>query len=186
MLKLPYRYKLTSKNEPIMQRKSFLWFGWWYDYESFDNCFVELDEDMNELVVKLQKKFDKREEQRTERIRIINRVGNSRGEPKDKGNLRWKKFPWYKLWVNDLAPAPKGWEDFLQILKTGKVSGSDPTDGMEGCQIVGDESNKNTAVEGEATSETINHRSYAVTPESKNQGKKNKQQNQHEPNNRGN
>ena len=186
MLKLPYRYKLTSQNEPVKQRKWFLWFGPWYDYESYDNCFVELDEDMNELVIKLQKKFDKRQEKKRNRISIINRVHNSRGERRDRGNLRWEKFPWYKLWVKDLAPAPKGWEDFLQILKNGEIQGGDATEGMEGCQLVGDESNANTAVEGEATSETINHRSYDVTPESKNQGKKNKQQNQHEPNNRGN
>ncbi len=184
MLKLPYRYILTSRNEPIKQRKFFLWFGWWYDYESYDNCFVELDEDMNELVAKLQKKYDKREEKRKERKAVINRVNNARGEPKDKGNLRWEKFPWYKLWVNDLAPAPKGWEDFLHVLKNGKIQSGDPTEGMEACQVVGSESDGNTATEGEATSETINHRSYDVTPESKNQNKKNKQQQQQQqPNN---
>ncbi len=187
--KRKYRYVLMTGDVPMMQRKRLLWFGW-YNHKIFDNDIYEIEEKLNELDAKMQKEFDKREELMKQRRAIIHQVNNSRGELRGEGHERTKDFDIFPIRVKDLPTAGSRWKRFMQVLMHGASSSRNPEDDMDGVRVVGGEGDLPVQVfvgDSNGNTEVVNHRSYDVRAENKNQSKKNKQnQQQHQHNTQGN
>lgn len=189
--KRKYRYVLMTGDVPMMQRKRLFWFGW-YNYESFDNAILEVEEKLNELDAKMQKEYDKWTDFKKQRRAVINQVNNARGEFRGEGHVRTMKFDLFPMRVKDLPSVGDRWTRFLNVLKHGKSASQNPEDDMEGMRVVGSDNDSPTEVfvaDANGNTEVVNQRNYDIKPKSNNQNKKqNKQgqQQQHQDNNQGN
>ena len=164
MIKAPYRYILMNGKEPMLQRKRFIWFGWWYNYEPFVNHTIKLEDELNELNVKIQKKYDAYDENQKECRVIVRRTNNAKGEQDGEGHVRYKKFPLFKIRHKPLPPAGTGWKRFLEVLKHGRTSTINPTDGMENLREVGSDDDSPVSDDDGHTEEVVNQKSHDIKP----------------------
>ena len=183
MIRAPYRYVLMNGQTPMMQRKRFIWFGWWYNYEPFANHLTKLEDELNELDAKIQKEYDAYAEKQKEGRAIVNRVNNAKGEMDGEGHVLYKKFPLFSIRHKPIPAAGKRWRRFLEVLEHGKTAQHKPTDGMENVREVGGNDDfENTSIDGHSE-EVMNQKSHNIKPHKDMSNKERKRQQQQQQQN---
>lgn len=181
------RYILLNRNGVMWQRR---WFWKFFqNYENYDNGLNKQREKVNKKLAELQEEVDKLQTLESKKRAIIQRIQTARGCDKDCGpdeQRSFSFFSYFRFYLKDRPPAPLNYVDIVRFFKgKGATTAAINAASELGLQVksvggydldsAGDEQ---TASPYAIDSRTVTVRSQPIVPQSNNQQKKQRGQQQ--------
>lgn len=180
------RYVRENGDELVLYRKCFGWLPRWFftRYQPFNNKKRKIENEMDDLVIKLRKKYAALCELEEEETQINNEINKHPGEVKGIGPTKVVKLPMFPRKHKDMPEPKRLWEAFRSILEGGVADIASALAGsLAGAKFVAVNNRpvgKAKRPDGEDDGEAIGSTNHPIRPESRNQQKKQ----QHNQNNR--